>query len=68
MKKVYKLNKLGCANCAAKMGEEIKKMDGVDDAKVNFMLSKLTVEGEKIPSKEELQTVIQKIESYCEIV
>lgn len=70
MKKVYKLDKLGCANCAAKMGEKIEKLDGVTKAKVNFMLSKLTVEADddKMPSKEVLADIIKSVENYCEIL
>ena len=32
MKKIYKLEDLDCANCAAKMEDAIKKIDGVNDA------------------------------------
>ena len=32
MKKTYKLTDLDCANCAAKMENAIKKIDGVSDA------------------------------------
>ena len=32
MKKKFKLQDLDCANCAAKMEEAIKKIDGVTDA------------------------------------
>ena len=34
MKKKFKLQDLDCANCAAKMEEAIKKIDGVTDASV----------------------------------
>lgn len=71
MKKTYKLENLGCANCANLMGEQISKIDGVTKAKVNFMLSKLTVEvedGKKAPSKEELQKKIKNIENQCVIL
>ena len=34
MKKTYKLTDLDCANCAAKMENAIKKIDGVSDASV----------------------------------
>ena len=46
MKKVYKLENLDCANCAAKMENAIKKIDGVKDASVSFMTQKLTIEAE----------------------
>ena len=71
MKKVYKLNNLGCASCASVMGEKIEKLDGVKKAKVNFMLSKLTVEVDdekSLPSKEVLSEIVKSVENYCEIV
>ena len=37
MKKVYKLQDLDCANCAAKMERAINKIDGVEAASVNFL-------------------------------
>ena len=37
MKKKFKLEDLDCANCAAKMEEAIKKIEGVNDANVSFM-------------------------------
>ncbi|MDO5027206.1 MAG: heavy-metal-associated domain-containing protein [Tissierellia bacterium] len=71
MKKVYKLNNLGCASCANTMSDKIAKLDGVKKAKVNFMLSKLTVEVDdesKMPSKQDLEKIIKSVENYCEIV
>ena len=44
MKKTFKLDELGCANCGAKMEDAIKKIEGVVSAKVNFMAQKLTIE------------------------
>lgn len=44
MKKKFKLQDLDCANCAAKMEEAIKKIDGVNDATVSFMTQKMTID------------------------
>ena len=46
MKKTFDLIDLDCANCAAKMENEIKKIGGVNDATVSFMTQKMTVEFE----------------------
>ena len=46
MKKKFKLQDLDCANCAAKMEEAIKKIDGVIDASVSFMTQKMMIEAE----------------------
>lgn len=46
MKKIFKLEGLGCANCAAKIERAVNKLDGVSSASVNFMSAKMTIEGE----------------------
>ena len=46
MKKKYKLDEIDCANCALKLEEAIKKLDGVIGAKVNYMMQKLTLEAD----------------------
>ena len=52
MKTTYKLEGLGCANCASKMEAAIKKLDGVSNATVNFMTTKMVIEAEddKMPN------------------
>ena len=46
MKKKFKLQDLDCANCAAKMEDAIKKIAGVNDASVSFMMQKMTIDAE----------------------
>ena len=46
MKKKFKMVDLDCANCAAKMENAIRKIDGVQEATVSFMAQRLTVEAE----------------------
>ena len=43
MKKVYRLQDLDCANCAATMEAAIRRIDGVQEASVSFMAQKLTI-------------------------
>ena len=43
MKKTYKIE-VDCANCALKMEEAAKKVDGVAEATVSFMTQKMKVE------------------------
>lgn len=65
MKKTFRLNGLGCANCAAKMETAINKLDGVNSATVNFMTTKMVIEAEedKITSiVEAAEKIIKKIE------
>ncbi len=46
MKKRFKCE-VDCANCAAKMTDAVKKLDGVQDANVNFMTQKFTLEADE---------------------
>ncbi|WP_286947203.1 cation transporter [Acetobacterium sp. UBA5834] len=46
MKKTFKLEGLDCANCAAKMEKAINNLDGVSNATVNFMTTKLVIEAD----------------------
>ena len=43
MKKIYKLEELDCANCAAKMEAAINKIEGVEKASVSFMTQKINI-------------------------
>lgn len=71
MKKKFKLQDLDCANCAAKMEEAIKKIDGVNDASVSFMTQKLMIDAEDSAFDrvlEEAKLCISKVEPDCRIV
>lgn len=46
MKKTFKLVGLDCANCAAKIEDKVGKLEGVSNATVNFMTTKLVIEAE----------------------
>ena len=70
MKKKFKLTNLDCANCAAKMENAIKKIDGVRDANVSFMTQKMTIEADDSrfdEIMEEVQYVCRKVEPDCTI-
>ena len=69
MKKTYKCE-VDCANCAAKMEDAIKKLEGVKDARVNFMTQKLTLEADDDNYDNILQMAVKackKVEPDCEI-
>lgn len=71
MKKKFKLEDLDCANCAAKMEEAIKKIDGVNDASVSFMAQKMTIEADDDRFEEiikEVAAVCAKVEPDCKIL
>ena len=70
MKKRYKFV-VDCANCAAKVEAAVKKIDGVNDATVNFMAQKLVLDADDARFDEilkEVEAVAKKVEPDCEIV
>ena len=70
MKKVFELENLDCANCAAKMEEAIKKIDGIHDANVSFMTQKMTNEADDAEFDAIMKKVVKtcrKVEPDCEI-
>lgn len=70
MKKKFKLTDLDCANCAAKMENAIKKIDGVTDANVSFMMQKMTIEADDArfdAIMKEVVEVCRKVEPDCVI-
>lgn len=44
MKKVFKVEGLQCANCAAKIEQSIAKLDGVQSCTVSIMTGRLTID------------------------
>lgn len=71
MKKIFRLKDLDCANCAAKMERNIKKVKGVNDASVNFLTQKMTVDAEESRFEEIMDEVVRlckKVEPDCVIV
>ena len=71
MKKKFKLVDVDCANCAAKMEEAIKKIDGVTDASVSFMTQKMMIEADdEVFDKvlEEAIKCIARVEPDCKVV
>ena len=71
MRKVYKLEDLDCANCAAKMETALAKVDGVEHVSVNFFTQKLTLEAADGDFDEVLKKVVKtakKVEPDCKII
>ncbi len=65
MKRTYRLQGLGCAACAAKMEDAIGKLDGVDTVNVNFITTKLIIEGDEAKMQEiaaQAEKIVRKIE------
>lgn len=65
MKKTIKLIDLDCANCAAKIENAVKKIEGVTNASVSFMAQKMTLEApdDKFAQVlDEAKAIIHKLE------
>lgn len=71
MKKIFKLQDLDCANCAAKMETAISKIEGVEAVTVSFLTQKLTITANENNFDQILkhtEKVIKKIEPDCRII
>ena len=64
MKKSFKLENLDCAACAAKMEEAIKKVPGIVDANVNFLMQKVKIEFEN----ENYDAILKEVKKVCKKV
>ena len=71
MKKVFKMEELECANCAAKMEAGIAKIDGVEKVTISFMTQKMIIvaDDDRFDSiMDEAQKICRKFEPDCRIV
>lgn len=70
MKKTYKIE-VDCANCANKMEIAAQNTDGVQNAVVNFMALKMTIEFEEGADENTVMKKVikncRKVEDDCEI-
>lgn len=61
MKKAFKIENLDCANCAAKMEERIKKLNGVNFAAVSFATQRLVLDA----NDDIFDSVIEQCKQIC---
>lgn len=69
MKKKFKIE-VDCANCAAKMEDAVKRLDGVNDVNINFMTQKMKLDADDARFDEIMGEVVKtckKVEPDCEI-
>jgi copper chaperone CopZ len=59
MKKTYKIE-VDCANCANKMEDAIKKIDGIESASINFMMMKLIIEFKDNINEKNIMKIVEK--------
>ncbi|MBQ9777363.1 MAG: heavy-metal-associated domain-containing protein [Clostridia bacterium] len=71
MKKIFVLEDLECAHCAARMEEGIRKLQGVTDASVNFIAQRLTLEADDAIFDKVLKQAVKlcrRIEPDCKVI
>ena len=71
MKKRFKLANLDCANCATKMEDAIRKLEGVHDVTVSFLTQKLTLDADDGRFEEILDQaarICRRVEPDCVIL
>ena len=66
MKVKFKIKGIDCANCAAKMEEQISKLPGVNSASISFMAQKLTLDADEDKLDEILKQAEKIIKSIDE--
>ncbi len=60
MKNKFKIKGLDCANCANNLERLIQKIEGIENANINFMSEKMEIEC-NIEKKEEIIEKIKKV-------
>lgn len=71
MKKSYPLVGLDCANCAQKMEDAIRKLEGVQEVNVSFLTQKLTLTINDEAQDQIMKKIVKicrRVEPDCEIV
>lgn len=71
MRKVFELEDLDCAVCAAKMQDAVGKIEGVKEVTVSFIAQKMTLEYDEAREKEIFKAVkktCKKVEPDCIIL
>ncbi|NLP00636.1 MAG: cadmium-translocating P-type ATPase [Clostridiaceae bacterium] len=72
IKRDYELAGISCVNCAGKIEASIRKLDGVNNANLNYPLSKLSIEiadNEALTQIEkQIQEVLDRIETGSKLV
>ena len=59
MKKSYKVTGIDCPNCAAKLEDKLKKIEGVEKLSLNFMTQRMTLEADEASFSEVLEKVVK---------
>ncbi len=70
MKKVFKIEGLDCAHCAASIENGVKKIEGVHSAKVSFLTQRMVIETDEADAERVVKEAIEickDVEPDCEV-
>ena len=71
MTKTYKMQDLDCANCARKMEDAIRKLEGVTEVHVNFLTQKMILTADDARFEDivkEAVKCIRRVDPDCQVV
>ena len=71
MTKTYKMQDLDCANCARKMEDAIRKLEGVTEVHVNFLTQKMILTADDARFEEivrEAVKCVRRVDHDCQVV
>lgn len=71
MKKTYMMEDLDCAHCAAKMEEQVRKLEGVYEVSINFFAQKMIIEMDEERADDimkQAQRAVKKVDPNCSII
>ena len=60
MKKIYSIEGIDCANCAAKIEDKINRIKNIEEANLNFMMGKLSIEF-KVSTDEDVEEIMDEV-------
>ena len=61
MKCKFKIRGLDCANCAAELERKLNKLDGIDEANINFITERMELELYDDEDKDEIIKRVKKL-------
>ena len=71
MKRTFELEDLDCAHCAAKIQEEVSKLDGVSNCRVSFLTTKMDYEVEDDKDKaveKAMREIVKQLEPDVTVI
>lgn len=71
MKKIFKLDGLCCAGCAAKIENAISKLNGIKNVSLSFITAKLVIEADENDMEHIIEAsnkIIRKYESGVKVI